>query len=210
MSVQRGTIAGELAAEFPGLALHWITIEAGSGKTPPEVRHRLREMSNRISGQKAIQMRQEAVPWAYRVFFRQVGIDPDERRTPAEQVILDRLKHGGFKSQNLLDDAITIATCETGVPLIAFDADQVSSPPHLRLAAPGELMGEAGRPLSSGQIVIADETRPLAVLFADLNPDCGVTPRTGRMVMVAVQVEGVPDIAIEEALWTVEEIVTGA
>lgn len=209
MSLQRGTVAGELATEFPGLALYWLTIDAGSGKTPPEVKHRLKEMSNRISGPKAIQMRQEAVPWAYRVFFRQVGIDPDERRTPAEQVVLDRLKHGGFKSQNLLDDALTICTFETGVPVIAFDADHVEPPLHLRLAGDGELMGPNGRPLSSGQIVIADQERALAVLFADLDPDCGVTPRTQRMVMVAVQVEGVPDIAIEEALWTVEEIVTG-
>lgn len=210
MSVQRGTVAEDLAAEFPGLALHWIAIESGSAKSPPEVRQRLKEMSNRIGGQKAIQMRQETVPWAYRVFFRQVGIDPDERRTPAEQIILDRLKHGGFKSRNLLDDAITIATFETGVSLVAFDADKVGSPLHLRLASRGELMRPSGRPLSSGQIVIADGERALAVLFADMNPDCGVTPQTGRMVMVAVQVEGVPDIAIEEALWTVEEIVTGA
>ena len=37
------------------------------------------------------------------MFFRQVGIDPDERRTPVEQIVLDRLQHGGFKSRNLLD-----------------------------------------------------------------------------------------------------------
>jgi DNA/RNA-binding domain of Phe-tRNA-synthetase-like protein len=207
---ERGVVELELASEFPALAIHWISIEAGSGRSPQLVRERLREMSNRISGAKAVQMRQEAVPWAYRVFFRQVGIDPDERRTPAEQIVLDRLKHGGFKSRNLLDDAITIATFETGVPLIAFDADRIRLPLHLRLAHPGELMGAARRPLSSGQIVIADQERPVAVLFADLDPDAGVTPRTRRMTMVAVQVAGVPDIAIEEALWTVEETVTGA
>jgi DNA/RNA-binding domain of Phe-tRNA-synthetase-like protein len=166
-------------------------------------------MSNRISGSKAVQMRQEAVPWAYRVFFRQVGIDPDERRTPSEQIVLDRLKHGGFRSRNLLDDAITIATFETGVPLIAFDADRIEPPLHLRLARSGEVMGEARRPLSSGQIVIADRERAVGVLFADLDPDCGVTPQTRRMTLAAVAVEGVPDIAIEECVWTVEEIVTG-
>ena len=208
--IQRGSVEANLASEFPGLALHWIAIEAGSGKTPPEVRQRLKEMSNRITGPKAVQMRQEAVPWAYRVFFRQVGIDPDERRTPAEQIVLDRLQHGGFRPRNLLDDAITISTFETGVPLVAFDADEVGTPLHLRLASPGELMGEAGRPLSSGQIVIADEERALAVLFADMDPQRGVTPETRRMLVAAVQVEGVPDISIEEALWTVEEIVTGA
>jgi DNA/RNA-binding domain of Phe-tRNA-synthetase-like protein len=210
VSVERGEVHPDLASEFPSLALHWIHVDCGSGRSPRAVRERLREMSNRISGAKAVQMRQEAVPWAYRVFFRQVGIDPDERRTPVEEVVLDRLKHGGFRSRNLLDDAITIATFETGVPIVAFDGDQVRPPLRLRLAHEDELMGAAGRPLSSGQIVIADEERPLAVLFADLDPDCGVTPRTARMVLAVVQVEGVPDIAIEEALWMVEEIVTGA
>ena len=210
MSIRRGEVDPDLASEFPSLALHWIQVDCGSGRSPRAVRERLKEMSNRISGAKAVQMRQEAVPWAYRVFFRQVGIDPDERRTPAEEVVLDRLKHGGFRSRNLLDDAITIATFETGVPVIAFDGDQVQPPLRVRLAHPDELMGAAGRPLSSGQIVIADDERPLAVLFADLDPDCGVTPQTERMVLAVVQVDGVPDIAIEEALWMVEEIVTGA
>lgn len=210
MTLGRGKVAPDLAGEFPGLAIHWIGFTASSGRSPDVVRHRLREMSNRISGPKAIQMRQEAVPWAYRVFFRQVGIDPDERRTPAEQIVLDRLKHGGFRTRNLLDDAITIATFETGVALVAFDADHVVLPLHLRLAEPGEVLGVARRPMSSGQIVIGDHERPLAVLFADMDPDRGVTPQTQRMVIVAVQVEGVPDISVEEALWTVEEIVTGA
>ena len=207
---ERGSVAPELAGEFPGLAIHSITIDAAPGRTPPAVKQRLSEMSNRISGAKAIQMRQEAVPWAYRVFFRQVGIDPDERRTPAEQIVLDRLKHGGFRSRNLLDDAITIATFETGVPLIAFDADRIRPPLQLRLAQPGEVMGAARRPLSTGQIVIADEERAVAVLFADLDPDAGVRPDTRRIAMVSVQVDGVPDIAVEEALWTVDEIVRGA
>jgi DNA/RNA-binding domain of Phe-tRNA-synthetase-like protein len=210
VSLKRGTVAANLAAEFPGLAIHWTACEASSGRSPEVVRHRLREMSNRVSGPKAIQMRQEAVPYAYRVFFRQVGIDPDERRTPAEQIILDRLKDGGFRSRNLLDDAITIATCETGVPIIALDSDRIVPPLHLRLADPGEELGEGRRPLSKGQIVLADAERPLAVLFGDLGSDCGVTRQTGRMTLIAVQVAGVPDISVEEALWTVEEIVTGA
>jgi DNA/RNA-binding domain of Phe-tRNA-synthetase-like protein len=167
-------------------------------------------MSDRFTGPKAVQLRQEPVPWAYRVFFRQVGIDPDERRTPVEQLALDRMKAGGFRSRNLLDDAIAIATVETGVPIIAFDAARVDGPLELRLARAGELLGPAGRPLSAGQIVIADASRAIAVLFADLDPERGVTPETDRMLLSAVQVAGVPDIAVEEALWTASEIVTGA
>lgn len=206
---ERGLVEPDLAAEFPGLGLAWIDVDAASGRSPQPVRERLREMSNRISGAKAIQMRQEQVPWAYRVFFRQVGIDPDERRTPAEQVVLDRLQHGGFRSRNLLDDALTIATFETGVALVAFDRERITPPLGLRVAGRGELLGAAGRPLSSGQIVIADRERPLAVLFSDLDPDRGVTPKTRKMTIAAVQVTDVPDVSIEEALWTVEEILTG-
>ena len=208
--IERAHVEPDLTAEFPGLGLYWTTLQARSGRSPQQVKERLRDMSNRISGPQAIEMRQRSIPWAYRVFFRQVGIDPDERRTPIEQIVLDRLKHGGFRSRNLLDDAITIATFETGVPVIAFDSAEISPPPQLRLARPGELMGEAGRPLSSGQIVIADQERALAVLFADLAPERGVRPETRAMTLVAVQVDGVPDIALEEALWTVEEIVSGA
>ena len=42
-------------------------------------------------------MRQDAVPWAYRVFSRQVGIDPDTDRTPVERIALERLRHGGLR-----------------------------------------------------------------------------------------------------------------
>ena len=72
-------------------------------------------LSNRFTGARAVTLRQEPVPWAYRVFFRQVGIDPDERRTPIEQIAIDRLTHGGFKAVGRVQDALLIATLETAV-----------------------------------------------------------------------------------------------
>jgi DNA/RNA-binding domain of Phe-tRNA-synthetase-like protein len=200
----------QLAAEFPALRLVWVELEASSGRSPQSVRNRLKAMSNRINGPNAVQLRQEPVPWAYRVFFRQVGIDPDERRTPVEALVLERLRAGGFRSRNLLDDAIAVATVETGVPIVAFDADRVEGGLELRLSRAGELLGAAGRPLSAEQIVIADAERALAVMFADIDPGRGVTPSTRRMLLCAIQVAGVPDISVEEALWTAAEIVSGA
>ena len=197
-----------LQAEFPALRLCHFAVEAGSGSSPRTVRERLRAMSNRVNGAMAVQLRRQPVPWAYRVFFRQVGMDPDERRTPIEQMVLDRLKAGGFRSRNLLDDAILIATVETGVALVAFDAERVDDELELRLSRDGELLGAAGRPLSSHQIVIADSERALAVLFGDLDPACGVTPATRHIRLCAVQVAGVADISVEEALWTAAEILT--
>jgi DNA/RNA-binding domain of Phe-tRNA-synthetase-like protein len=136
------------------------------------------------------------------VFFRQIGIDPDERRTPAEAAALERMRAGGFQSTNLLDDALLIATVETGVPVLAFDHDRVQGDLGLRLALAGE---EVAYPLRGGEIVTADQTGPLGVLFGDPNPDRGVTRATERMLLAAVQVKGVPDVSVEEALWTVTE-----
>ena len=70
-------------------------------------------------------MRERPIPWAYRVFFRQIGLDPDRTRTPVEQLALDRLHDGAFISAGLPADALTIATIETGVALRAFDADRI-------------------------------------------------------------------------------------
>lgn len=199
----------ELAAEFPHLRLHVKAVEAGSGRTPREVKVRLRALSDRYTGGKAVNLRQEPVPWAYRVFFRQVGIDPDERRTPAEALALARMKHGGFRSRNLLDDALTIATVETGVGLVAFDAAQVEGELGLRLSGARENLGGDGTPLPPGRLVVADSARILAVLFGDLAEGRGVHPGTERMLLCAVQVKGVPDVSVQEALWIVDEIVTG-
>ena len=209
--IETGWVDADLEVEFPELRLRWIEHEGGSGRTPPEIKDRLRGLSDRYTGGKAVHLRQEPIPWAYRVFFRQVGIDPDDHRTPAEQAALDRMKHGSFRSRNLLDDALVIATVETGVPVIALDADRVTLPLGVRLSHEGECLGDGGRPLSVRQIVVADPDRSVAVLFGDIAEERGVDPETKRMLLCSVQVKGVPEISVEEALWTVTEVLrTGA
>lgn len=209
--IESGWIDTDLQVEFPELRLRWIDHEGGSGRTPEEIKERLRGLSDRFTGGKAVHLRQEPIPWAYRVFFRQVGIDPDDHRTPAEQAALDRMKHGSFRSRNVLDDALTIATVETGVPVFALDADRVTPPLGLRLSQDGERLGGDGRPLSVRQIVVADAERSVAVLFGDISEGRGVDPQTRRMLLCAVQVKGVPEISVEEALWTLTEVLrTGA
>jgi phenylalanyl-tRNA synthetase beta chain len=123
---------------------------------------------------------------------------------------LDRMRQGSFKSQNLLDDALTIAIVESGVALRAFDADKVEGALSLRGSAAGEPL--AGRPgdLPHGTLVIADERRPLALLFGATGEGLGVHPRTKRTLLVAVQVKGVSDAAAEEALWLAATVMRAA
>ncbi len=200
-AVAAGRVAPELSEEFPGLGLAQLTVERGSGRSPREVKERLQVLSDRFAGGQAINMRHQPIPWAYRVFYRHIGLDPDVQRTPVEELALERMKKGGFKSQNRLDDALTIAIIESGVAVRAFDADRVSGALEIRPSVAGEeLEGRPGE-LPAGTLVVADERRPLSLLFGALAAGRGVGPKTKRTLLVAIQVGGVPAIAVEEALW---------
>jgi DNA/RNA-binding domain of Phe-tRNA-synthetase-like protein len=205
-TLSRGWAAPEVAEEFPELGLVTTEVAAHGGRSSPAVRERLKLLSNRFTGGRAITLRQEPVPWAYRVFFRQVGIDPDERRTPIEQIAIDRLTHGGFKAVGRVQDALLIATLETAVPVVAFDAETVDGDVGLRLTRGGELLGGDGRSLAGSQMVIADRSRALAVLFGDTAEGVLPTRDTQRVLLVAIRVKGVPAVSVEEALWSAAEV----
>jgi DNA/RNA-binding domain of Phe-tRNA-synthetase-like protein len=203
---EAGWVSPELREEFPGLGLRYLVIERGSGRSHRGVKQRLAHLSNRFSGPQAINLRHRPIPWAYRVFYRHIGLDPDEQPTPVEAVALERIKRGAFVSQNLLDDALTIAIIESGVALRAFDAERAEGRLGIRQTLDGEQL--EGRPgaLPAGTLVIADETRPLALLFGATSAGRGVSPETKRMLLCAVQVQGVPDIAVEEAIWLAADV----
>jgi DNA/RNA-binding domain of Phe-tRNA-synthetase-like protein len=198
---EAGWIAPELAEEFPGLQLLSTVVAAGRGRSPDALKEQLRELSNRFGGAQAIMMRQRPIPYAYRVFFRHIGLDPDQTRTPIEQLGLDRMHDGSFKSRDRLDDALTIGMAEVGVALTAFDADGIEGRLGLRLSEPKERFEGRTSPLPTGTIVIADEKRPLAILFGKQAEGRGVTRKTTRTALTAIGVKGVPDVALEEGLW---------
>jgi DNA/RNA-binding domain of Phe-tRNA-synthetase-like protein len=208
LDLRRGWVAGELAAEFPELRLVHARVPVKPGKSPRAVKERLRMMSDRFTGSKAIAMRQQPIPQAYRIFFRHVGMDPDMERTPIEGIALERMRAGHFKSENLVDDALLIATLETSVPVYAFDSARVEGEIGVRLSHPGEWLGDpdGGRPLPRGQVVVADEARSLAILFGDVASGHGVLDNSTEMTIAAVQVKGVPDVSVEECLWCAADI----
>ena len=133
-----GWIAPELASELPGLAIFTDTVAAAPRRSPTALKERLRELGDRFRGARAINLRQQPIPWAYRVFFRHIGLDPDTTRTPVEQLALERMHDGRFKSRGRPADALTLATAETGVALLAFDADSPRGGLGLRLSEQGE------------------------------------------------------------------------
>jgi DNA/RNA-binding domain of Phe-tRNA-synthetase-like protein len=202
-SSRLGWVAPHVAAEFPGLGISWVEVDGRPGRSPEPVERRLRTASDRFYGAHAIHMRERPIPWAYRVFFRQIGLDPDRTRTPVEQLALERLQDGGFKTRGLPTDALTIATVETGIALRAFDAERLRGALCIRDSAPGESL--AGRPgeLSRGTLIIADERAPAGLLFGSTGEGRSVERGTRRIAIAAVQVNGIPQIAVDEALWMV-------
>ncbi|MEA2280724.1 MAG: hypothetical protein QOK21_1331 [Solirubrobacteraceae bacterium] len=201
--VLEGWVDAGLAAEFPGLRAAYCFAPAAGGPSPPALRERLRELSDRLRGAQAVALRGRDVPHAYRVFFRHVGLEPDETRIPVEALIVERLTRGGFPSRGRLPDALAIACVETGVPVWALDADRLAGPPGIRPAAGEDRLGDV--PLPAGRLVLADAERPLAVLFEA--PAAPIAPArdTRRLVLISVVVPHVPALFAEEALWIAGE-----
>lgn len=205
--LERGWIEERVAAEFPDLELVQVRLEAGTGRSLPEVRERLRYLSRRMNGAEAVAYRTRPVPHAYRVLFRHLGLDPDTTRPPAEGVVLGRLVKGEYAPDNRLDDALTVAMAETGVALWGLDDDRLEGPLGLRPAQPGERLGtdRYADELPEGRLVVADAAGVVAVLFGPLATSHLVTRATRAIRLFAVRAPSVPAVHVEEALWTCAE-----
>ncbi len=198
-----------LERELPGLLLIESEVRVGrpgplTGDSPPDVEARLRELSSRVRGARAIGIRTEPVPSAYRVFFRHIGLDPDVERTPVEAAVLERMLHGGFLSGGMLEDILLIALMDTGVPVWALDAAGVEGPLGIRPSLEGEPLGRSKDPplLPDGRLVVADASAALAPLFGECAPGHRPGSRSERLRLFALQVPGVPALYVEEALWS--------
>lgn len=218
-----GAVAPEIAGEFPGLGLHWLTLPARDGKSPQALVARLQELANRFRGPSIIALRTKPVPAAYRRFFRQIGLDPDITRPPGEQAAVSRLFHGTFRPQSHVADAMLIALLETGVPLWALDARSTRGEElTIRTAGPGERLGapaeaqlagaapDDAEPIPPGTLVVADRRRVHAVLFGASAPDSAVSTMTRELVLYTVSVPGVPAVHVEEAFWLAAEALRGS
>jgi DNA/RNA-binding domain of Phe-tRNA-synthetase-like protein len=206
--VEEGWVERGLEAELPGLGVAWLDAPAPAGRrSPPALRDRLGAHADRYTGSRALTMRGEPVPLAYRTFFRLVGLDPDVQRPPVEEAVVERLRDGGFATRGHLGDALLLGALETGVALWALDAERLSGPLGLRAARAGERLGKGdlAPDLPGGRLVVADADAPVAVLFGVVANTAAPARATRRLRLFAVRVPGVTDLHVEEPLWTCAE-----
>jgi DNA/RNA-binding domain of Phe-tRNA-synthetase-like protein len=189
--IRAGAVAPVIASEIGRVALKWCAFAVPANplrRSPPALRERLRALSDRHRGAQAIALRTRAIPHAYRVLYRHLGMEPDVRRIPVEALIVERLTHGAFPSRGMLPDALAVATVETEVAVWAVDGERLSGEPRLDVV--------------DGRVAVADDGGRIAELFALPDEPRAVTRDTRSLVLYAVAAPGVPDIAVEEALWT--------
>jgi TetR/AcrR family transcriptional regulator len=184
----RAPVLDPLRSEFPELALWTAEATAAPGPSPESVVRRMSEP--RPSAAEAEGAPRASAPWAYRVLARQIGAQPPA--SPSNE------------SAGLPQDALSIATAQTGVPLVAFDAARLNGGLALRRARAGERLGD--EELQEGQVVMADLERPVALVLGATATDCEVSADTERIIVAAIQAKGVPTLAVEEALWTSIEV----
>ncbi len=203
-----GWRSAEVQAEVPELQLLLLDVEVAReqsllGASPPDIQLSLRERSSRFRGARAVGIRREPVAAAYRIFFRHIGLDPDIQRTPIEAIVLERMLRGGFLSGGLLADVLLLALADTSVPVWALDADTLRGQPGVRPSGEAEPLGRAAAalPLPAGRLVVADAAGALAPLFGEPAAPHAPASRSRRLTLYAVQVQGVPTLYAEEALW---------
>ena len=200
-ALQRAPVATELRERFPELSLWTAVVDAGARATPAAIERRL-VSGKRAHAPAAIGIHGESTPWAYKVFVRRLGMDPDSPQTAVDALVLRRA--GSTEPHGLPDDALAIAAAETGVPILAFDADRLEGELWLRSARDGEQVG--GDAVASGTPVLADDRRAVATPFGARERATEVTRATARTALAALQVKGIADVSIEQALWTAIEI----
>jgi len=194
-----GAVAPEIAAELPGVGLWWLRVDATPGPVDEGLARRLRLLSDRQRGIEVVALRTRPVVRAYRALARQIGLDPDVERVPAERAALARLMQGGFLARDRIQAACLAAVLESGVGVWALDAGAVASGgPELWLV--------------DGALVVADSGRVHAPLFGDPLPGSAPGSRTRAVVLFAVGAPGVPEIHLHEALWQAADAIaaTGA
>jgi phenylalanyl-tRNA synthetase beta chain len=105
---------------------------------------------------------------------------------PSPQWLRSKLESVGLRSISNIVDVTNFVMLELGQPLHAFDADKLSGPINVRLAAPGEkFLALDGKTysLTEQDLMIADGARAVGIAGVMGGEDTGVTDSTTRLLL---------------------------
>ncbi|MGL6235507.1 MAG: phenylalanine--tRNA ligase subunit beta [Segniliparus sp.] len=128
---------------------------------------------------------QPATPLAGYSVLELRGVDPS---APSPWWIKSLLAKAGIRSISLVVDVTNLVMVELGQPLHAFDADKLVGAVQVREARPGETittLDGAQRALDEKDVVIADDTGPVALAGVMGGESSEVGPSTTRVLLEA-------------------------
>jgi len=108
--------------------------------------------------------------------------------TPSPWWMQERLSRAGIRPINIIVDITNYVLIEYGQPMHAFDADKLGLNMIIRSAKDGEkILALDGRiySLKAGQVVVADNNRPVSVAGIMGGEETSVTEKTKRVVLEA-------------------------
>lgn len=186
LEVCEGVVEPAVAAELPGLSIHWVDVPRGVGKTPSGLATELGFAAQRMRGATIVMASTGTIAAAYRSFARQLGMDPAAVSGSVEAVAMRRLLSGGLSPTGIPNDAATLATLEFGAPITVFDAGALSGALSIARA-------EASGPLHAvGDIVLTDQQQEVGRLFTEPFPQFQASRKTKSLRFATV---GVPEVA---------------
>jgi DNA/RNA-binding domain of Phe-tRNA-synthetase-like protein len=140
----------------------------------------------------------------YRDFFWKIDIDPTKIR-PASEALIRRILQGKpLPKINTAVDAYNLASIRSGVPLAAFDAEQLSGDLSMRFATEGEEFLGIGmkepKALKGREIVIEDGQQLVAIYpYRDADKS-KITLDTEEILLMSCGVPGVEYEKLDEAV----------
>ncbi len=148
--------ASAAEAEFPGLALAWMTVEVRPlAPVRGGSRSGCAQLSDRVHGASVVAMRTQPIPHAYRAFFRQIGLDPDATRIPSEEAAVARLAARRLSLDRSARGRAADRAGRDGRPGVGAEGGpgrrRRAWHPHDRAAGSGS--GPSSEPLAAGRLV---------------------------------------------------------
>jgi DNA/RNA-binding domain of Phe-tRNA-synthetase-like protein len=180
--------------------------------TDPSLEKAKAEVANEVRSKYTLEgLKDQLLMRKYRNFFWKVDVDPTKTRPASEALIRRVLSGRPVPTINTLVDAYNIASIRSGVPIAAFDTNQLKGTTRMRFARAGEKFLGIGMEKETelrGVEVILEDDRGLSAIYPYRDAErTKVTTSTNNATLLICGVPGVDDASLDYAKELCQETV---
>lgn len=198
-------IGGELNTKFRGLKAEYVIVENVDVRRDSQKLGAFKsEVLERVKERWTLdQLKEDPIFRAYRDFFWRIGVDPTKIRPASEALIRRALRGRSIPNINTLVDAYNLASMDSGIPLAAFDKDELAGELFMREATANEEFYGIGmkKPviLNGGEVVLEDGEK-LVAIYPHRDADISkITLNTRNLLLMICGVPNIDDSTLDEA-----------